>query len=57
MAPARAPRQREPTLTHISTATYTQPRPCSAFYEACAAVEVDEYRNYEKAGAALKEAA
>jgi len=28
----------------------------SAFYESCAAVEIDEYRNYEKAGAALKEA-
>jgi intraflagellar transport protein 140 len=28
----------------------------SSFYEACAAVEIDEYRNYEKALAALKEA-
>jgi intraflagellar transport protein 140 len=29
----------------------------AAFYEACAAVEIDEYRNYEKAAAALREAA
>ena len=29
----------------------------STFYEACAAVEIDEYRNYEKAAAALREAA
>lgn len=29
----------------------------SSFYEACAAVEIDEYRNYEKALAALREAA
>jgi intraflagellar transport protein 140 len=28
----------------------------SSFYEACSAVEIDEYRNYEKALAALKEA-
>jgi hypothetical protein len=29
----------------------------AAFYEACAAVEIDEFRNYEKATAALREAA
>lgn len=29
----------------------------SSFFEACAAVEIDEYRNYEKAAAALREAA
>ncbi len=29
----------------------------SSFYEACAAVEIDDFRNYEKAAAALREAA
>lgn len=29
----------------------------SGFYDACAAVEIDEYRNYEKALGALREAA
>ncbi len=28
----------------------------SAFYESCSAVEIDEFRNYEKAAAALREA-
>merc|ERR1719171_1411582 len=28
----------------------------SSFYDACAQVEIDEYRDYEKANAALKEA-
>ena len=27
----------------------------AVFYDACAAVEIDEYRDYEKAVAALKE--